>query len=172
MVVYRRKGYSSPMTRDGEISDHDYEALAAFRHALRRFAAFSETEAKAAGLTPRQHQALLAIKGRPKPPGIPAGPAPSGLEPHRLGPTELGPHGLGVGEIAEHLLIRHNTAVELVDRLAEAGLVRRQPDPADGRRIVVTLTDRAESLLRRLSAAHVRELRAIRPSLLSLLQTF
>jgi DNA-binding MarR family transcriptional regulator len=59
-----------------------------------------------------------------------------------------------------------------VDRLADAGLVRRQPDPADGRRIVVTLTDRAEALLRRLSAAHVRELRTIRPSLLSLLQTF
>ena len=50
---------------DDVISDHDYEALAAFRYALRRFVAFSETEAKAAGLTPRQHQALLAIKGTP-----------------------------------------------------------------------------------------------------------
>jgi DNA-binding MarR family transcriptional regulator len=160
-----------------EISDHDYEALAAFRHALRRFAAFSETEAKAAGLTPRQHQALLAIKGRPKPNGTPDGPAPPGSEPPGPEPPgpephDRGPNGLGIGEIAEHLLIRHNTAVELVDRLADAGLVRRLPDPADGRRIVVTLTDRAEALLRRLSAAHVRELRAIRPSLLSLLQTF
>jgi DNA-binding MarR family transcriptional regulator len=137
--------------QDDEISDQDYATLAAFRHALRRFAAFSETEAKAVGLTHQQHQALLAIKGRPS-----QGPAPDGL---------------GVGEIADHLLVRHNTAVELVDRLAEAGLVQRHPDPADRRRILVTLTGRAEALLRRLSAAHVRELRAIRPNLLALLQT-
>jgi DNA-binding MarR family transcriptional regulator len=136
--------------QDGELSDQDYEALAAFRHALRRFAAFSEAEAKAAGLTPQQHQALLAIKGRPKP--------------------LYGADGLGIGEIAEHLLIRPNTAVELVDRLAEAGLVQRQPDPADRRRVLVRLTDRSETLLRRLSAAHVRELRSIRPGLLALLQ--
>lgn len=137
--------------QNDEISAGDYEALAAFRHALRRFAAFSEAEAKEAGLTPQQHQALLAIKGRPKP-----------LD---------SPGGLGIGEIAEHLLIRHNTAVELVDRLAEAGLVQRQPDPADRRRILVRLTDRSETLLRQLSAAHVRELRAIRPGLLALLHT-
>lgn len=147
-----RKGYSSVIVRDSEISDQDYEALAGFRHALRRFAAFSETEAKAAGLTPQQHQALLAIKGRPKAPGS--------------------PDGLWIGEIAEHLLIRHNTAVELVDRLVEAGLAERQPDPADRRRILVRLTGQAETLLRRLSAVHVRELRAIRPALLALLQTF
>jgi DNA-binding MarR family transcriptional regulator len=152
MVVRGRKLYSSRRMTNDATSDVDYAALAAFRLALRRFAAFSEAEAKAAGLTPRQHQALLAIKGRRKP-------AANG-------------DGLGIGEIAAHLLIRHNTAVELVDRLAEAGLVQRQADPADGRRILVTLTDRSEALLRRLSAAHVRELRAIRPNLLTLLQTF
>ncbi|MEA2736731.1 MAG: hypothetical protein QOH05_38 [Acetobacteraceae bacterium] len=135
-----------------EISDRDYEALAAFRHALRRFAAFSESEAKAAGLTPRQHQALLAIRGARKP--------PDGVE------------GVGIGEIAARLLIRQNTAVELVDRLAEGGLVRRQADPADRRRVLVRLTDRSETLLRRLSAAHLRELRAIRPNLVALLRTF
>jgi DNA-binding MarR family transcriptional regulator len=133
---------------DEAISDQDYAALAAFRLALRRFVAFSETEAKTAGLTPRQHQALLAIKGM------------------------AGAHGAGVGEIAEHLLIRHNSAVELVDRLAEAGLVRREADPSDGRRILVTLTEAAETRLRDLSAVHLRELRAIRPALLALLQTF
>jgi DNA-binding MarR family transcriptional regulator len=138
--------------RDSEISDQDYEALAAFRHALRRFVTFSETEAKAAGLTPQQHQALLAIKGRPT--------HPDSLD------------GMWIGEIAGNLLIRHNTAVELVDRLAEAGLVQRQPDPADRRRILVRLTDQAELLLRRLSTAHLRELRAIRPGLLALLQMF
>lgn len=131
------------------ITDRDYATLAAFRLALRKFAAFSEAEAKAAGLTPRQHQALLALRG-----GVPAGAA-----------------GLAIGDLAAHLLIRHNSAVELVDRLADAGLVRRQTDPADARRIVLALTDRAEALLRGLSAAHLRELRAVRPALLALLET-
>jgi DNA-binding MarR family transcriptional regulator len=134
--------------RDEEISDQDYAALADFRLALRRFAAFSETEAKAAGLTPRQHQALLAIKGLAR------------------------SNGVSVGEIADHLLIRHNSAVELVDRLVDAGLARRHADPSDGRRILVMLTAQAEALLHRLSAAHLRELRAIRPGLLALLRSF
>lgn len=134
---------------DDEISDQEYQALAAFRHALRRFTEFSEVAAKAAGLTPRQHQALLAIRG-----------------------ARSGGDGITIGQIAEHLLIRHNTAVELVDRLAEADLVRREPNPNDGRRVVVTLTDRSEALLRRLSAAHLRELRANQPRLLELLRRF
>src|SRR5689334_2757300 len=102
-----------------DITDADYATLAAFRLALRQFAAFSEAAAKAAGLTPRQHQALLAIKGA----------------------AQASPNGLGVGEIAKALLIRHNSAVELVDRLADAGLVRRQPDPSDGRRSLVVVTE-------------------------------
>lgn len=134
---------------DEVIGDRDYEALAAFRYALRRFVAFSEAEAKAAGLTPRQHQALLAIKGTPS-----------------------SPDGLAIGQIADHLMIRHNSAVELVDRLAEAGLVLRQADTADGRRMLVTLTARSEDLLHSLSAAHLRELRANRSRLLALLRRF
>ena len=133
----------------GDITDADYATLAAFRLALRQFAAFSEAEAKAAGLRPRQHQALLAIKGA----------------------ARTHPGGLGVGEIAGALLIRHNSAVELVDRLADAGLVRRLPDPSDGRRSVVTLTQQAERLLHGLSAVHLSELRAMRPRLLALLET-
>ena len=134
---------------DEAIGDRDYEALAAFRYALRRFVAFSEAEAKAAGLTPRQHQALLAIKGTP-----PAS------------------RGLAIGQIADHLMIRHNSAVELVDRLVEAGLVLRQADTVDGRRILVTLTARSEVLLQSLSVAHLRELRANRSRMLALLRRF
>jgi DNA-binding MarR family transcriptional regulator len=130
-----------------DITDADYATLAAFRLALRQFAAFSEAAAKAAGLTPRQHQALLAIKGA----------------------ARTHPNGLGVGEIAKALLIRHNSAVELVDRLVDAGLVRRQPDPLDGRRSLVVVTDQAERLLHGLSAVHRQELRALRPRLLALL---
>jgi DNA-binding MarR family transcriptional regulator len=132
--------------QDCELSQRDYEALAAFRHALRRFTAFSEAEARAAGLTAQQHQALLAIKGTP------------------------GRDALGVSDIAAHLLIRHNTAVELVDRLAEAEWVQRQPDPADGRRTLVALTERAERVLRDLSVIHRRELRTIHSTLLTLLK--
>ncbi|WP_428486595.1 MarR family winged helix-turn-helix transcriptional regulator [Rhodopila sp.] len=133
---------------DDVIRDRDYESLAAFRQALRRFVAFSETQAKASGLSPRQHQALLAIRGT----------APA--------------NGLPISQIANDLLIQHNTAVELVDRLVEAGLVRRQADPSDGRRSLVVLTAKAETVLAALSAAHLGELRAIRPNLLALLRRF
>jgi DNA-binding MarR family transcriptional regulator len=129
-----------------DLSQQDYETLAAFRHLLRRFAAFSEAEARAVGLTAQQHQALLAIKGSP------------------------GRDAVGVNDIAAHLLIRHNTAVELVDRLADAQWVRRLPDPTDGRRILVALTERGKRVLRDLAVIHQRELRSIRSTLLRLLK--
>ncbi len=50
------------MTKVGKA---DYETLAAFRYALRHFLHFSEEAAGKVGLTPQQHQALLAIKGYP-----------------------------------------------------------------------------------------------------------
>lgn len=133
------------MPIDGELTKAEYEALAAFRRALRGFVAFSEEAARAAGLTPRQHQALLAIKGAP------------------------GRSTLTVGEVAAALLVRPHSAVELVDRLAETGLVERRGDRTDHRRVTVGLTPRAEAVLRDLSAAHLRELDAIRPTLSALL---
>lgn len=126
----------------------DYAALAAFRHALRGFTAFSEAQAHAAGLTPRQHQALLAIKGAPD------------------------PQPIGIGALATQLLIRPHSAVELVDRLVQLGLVERREAPEDHRRAQLRLTARAELLLRDLSAAHVQELQAIRPTLIDLLRRF
>lgn len=77
-----------------------------------------------------------------------------------------------VGEVAAALLVRPHSAVELVDRLAETGLVEREGDPKDHRRVVVSLTPRAEEVLRDLSTAHLRELGAIRPMLLELLARF
>ena len=126
----------------------DYRALARFRHELRKFAAFSEAAADAAGLTPQQHQALLAIKGL----------------------SEDG--GLTVGELAGILFIRHQTAVELVDRMAGLGLVRRAPDPADRRRVRVELTTLGGERLSTLSAVHVAEIRAIVPTLMAILKSF
>jgi DNA-binding MarR family transcriptional regulator len=126
----------------------DYEALAGFRQALRAFTAFSATAARKAGLTPQQHQVLLVIKGAP------------------------GRETATIGEIAASLMIRPHSAAELVDRLAQLGMAERTTDPQDHRRVLVTLTAQAEDILDGLSAEHLRELGAIRPTLLALLSRF
>ena len=122
-------------------SQADYEALSEFRYQIRCFLEFSQNAAHAVGLTPRQHQALLTIKG------FPVG------------------HAATVGDLAERLRIRHHSAVELVDRLSEAGLVRRIPDANDQRRVLLSLTDLADSHLAELSAVHLDELSRIKPIL-------
>lgn len=136
-----RAGSSAPRPTQA-----DYEALAEFRYLIRRFLAFSQDAARAAGLTPRQHQALLAIKGFP------------------------GGRIATVGDLAEQLSIRHHSAVELVDRLVEAGLVQRIHDADDQRRVLLSLTTRAEEDLASLSAVHLDELSRIEPVLGRILQ--
>ncbi len=125
----------------------DYRVLAEFRHQIRRFIDFSARAAREFGLEPRQHQALLAVKG------LPAG----------LDPT--------IGELAARLQLRHNTTVELVDRLSERGLVVRRPGEVDRRKVYVELTEQGETLLAELSLHHVRELRSIGPELVRALDT-
>jgi DNA-binding MarR family transcriptional regulator len=127
------------------VDQKDYERLADFRYALRRFLEFSQSAAKTAGLTPQQHQALLAIKG------------------HR------GAQGMTVGELAARLIVRHHSAVELIDRLVDAGFLVRQVDPEDGRRARLILTATAEALLESLSTTHLEELRRAGPELERLL---
>ena len=119
----------------------DYAALADFRYEIRRFLNFSEQAARAAGIEPQQHQALLAIKGRP------AGFAAT------------------VGVLAERLQIRHHSAVELSRRLEARGLIRRSRSGSDRREVQLHLTPRAEKLLGKLSLAHRDELRGIEPRL-------
>ena len=126
----------------------DYHALAQFRFQLRRFLSFSETAARDAGLTPQQHQALLAIKGF------------SSAEP------------LSVGELAEFLLVRHHTAVELVDRMTRLRLLERIADEDDSRRILVKLTKKGEQKLRMLSKIHLQELQTASVALTKILQSF
>lgn len=128
-----------------DMRDEDYESLLKFRTTLRRFASWSEQQARAAGLTPAQHQLLLAVRGHP----IPAGPT--------------------IGEIAHYLVLRQHSAVELVNRAEDAGLVERHTDPADHRITHITLTLAGESRVRQLSALHLEELRRLAP-LLSLPQ--
>jgi DNA-binding MarR family transcriptional regulator len=98
-----------------QLEQRDYERLLAFRTGLRRFLSWSGQQAEAAGITPAQHQLLLAVRGHPDP----------------RGPT--------VGEIAGYLLVRHHSAVELIDRAVVAGLVSRQTDSADARTVRVAL---------------------------------
>lgn len=125
----------------------DYAALAEFRYALRKFLAFSEGAAAEAGLTSQQHQALLTIKAL------------------------AGGRGPTVGMLAERLLVRQHSAVELVDRLARLDLVQRNPDPADRRRVLVALTPEGERKLQALSQAHLAELRAVGPALAGVLSS-
>jgi DNA-binding MarR family transcriptional regulator len=122
--------------------------LARFRYELRKFQAFSEAAANRSGLTAQQHQALLAIKGF------------SGHDP------------VSVGDLARYLLIRHHTAVELVDRMVKLKILNRGIDPRDRRRVLVQLTKEGERRLQRLSRIHLQELRAIGPTLRKMLKPF
>lgn len=126
------------------ISDQDYRALAEFRFALRRFTAFSKEQAVQAGLSPQQHQALLAIRGSGRP-------------------------EVTVGDIAERLTLQPHSASELVNRMEMAGLIARRHSATDRRCVTVAITDRGTRLLEELSAAHRRELLEMRPMLIELL---
>ncbi len=124
----------------------NYEDLAAFRYEIRRFLNFSERAARDASVEPRQHQALLAIKGLP--PGVQA----------------------TVGVLAERLQVQHHSACELSDRLQEKGLIRRWRSETDRREVLLELTPRGERVLEQLSAAHRIELRVAGPKLMKALQ--
>jgi DNA-binding MarR family transcriptional regulator len=126
------------------LKSEDYRLLADFRHLLRQFLVFSEERAQEIGLSPQQHQALLAIKGYAN--GNPT-----------------------IGDLAHQLVIQHNSAVGLVNRLAEAGYAVRRIDPADRRRITLSLTKSGETVLEKLTAAHRDELRRMAPLLKPLL---
>jgi DNA-binding MarR family transcriptional regulator len=116
------------------LDQRDYERLLAFRTGLRRFLYWSGQQAEAAGITPAQHQLLLAVHGHPDP----------------RGPT--------VGDIAGYLLVRHHSAVELIDRAATAGLVTRQADSQDGRTVRIALTTLGRERLETLATSHIEEL--------------
>ena len=128
------------------LSKAEYEMLAAFRYALRRFLRFSEERVEAVGLTPQQYLALLAIKGFP------------------------GREVVSVGELAERLQIRHHSAVGLVDRLASQGLVAREQAAWDRRQVLVSLTTSGAAVLEKLASMHREELRRVGPALNEVLE--
>jgi DNA-binding MarR family transcriptional regulator len=126
----------------------EYEVLAAFRFTLRHFLSFSEAAAAEVGLAAQQYQALLAIKASP------------------------GVDSLTINELASVLLIKHNSAVGLVDRLELEGLVRRSIAPEDRRKVNVRLTRKGVRVLERLAAVHRGELRRIGPKLAGFFEYF
>jgi DNA-binding MarR family transcriptional regulator len=128
-----------------EVQLSSYQALAEFRYQIRRFLHFSEQMANLAGIKPQQHQLLLIVKGMP--PGRKA----------------------TISEVAERLQIQHHSTVELVDRLVERGLVERQRDTEDLRRVIVRLTDQGEEMLQSLSMTVLSELRQTGPALVQYL---
>ncbi|HZD64726.1 MAG TPA: DUF488 family protein [Acidimicrobiales bacterium] len=119
------------------LTDDVYAQLLALRTGLRQFQRWSEQQAHEAGLTPAQHQLLLAVRGHPDP----------------RGPT--------IGEVADYLLLRHHSAVGLVDRADAAGLVRRIRDDTDRRVVRLALTTVGARRLEALSALHLEELRRL-----------
>lgn len=123
------------------LTQQDFAALLEFRTRLRRFLLWSEQHAKAAGLTARQHQLLLAIKGHSD----------------QRGPT--------VGELADYLVLRHHSTVELIDRAEEAQLVARYRDKDDARVIRVRMRAYGEQTLTTLTRRHLVELRELAPAL-------
>jgi DNA-binding MarR family transcriptional regulator len=128
-----------------QVSPEETMAIAEFRFLLRRFLATSETLARGQGVTPQQHQALLAVAG------CPPDTAPS------------------IGYLAERLLVQHHSAVGLVDRLEQQGLLERVPSVRDRRQVLLRLTERGERFLDDLSAAHRQELRQLAPRLVQAL---
>jgi len=131
----------------GRSHNPDYQTLAEFRYQIRRFLAFSERAARAHGLDAQQHQLLLALKG------LPPGTAPT------------------IGALADRLHVRHHSAVGLIDRLDQKGLVVRESDAADRRRVLVRISARGEALLRKLTHLHEEELSSAGPLLLETLRT-
>jgi DNA-binding MarR family transcriptional regulator len=134
--------------RKPAIDKSEYEILASFRYALRGFLSFSEAAADEVGLAPQQYQALLAVKGYP------------------------GRDVVTINELAHQLLIKHNSAVGLVDRLEAEHLVARRPSAEDRRKVNVQLTAKGSRIFEKLAAAHRRELRRIGPDLARFLAYF
>ena len=131
-------------SRSAHLDPSEYRQLASFRHALRRFLRFSEAAAERVGLTAQHYQALLAVcasaDGR-----------------------------VTINDLAQQLLIRHNSAVGLVDRLTAQALLTREPSPEDGRKVYLRLSSKGDRVLQKLAEVHREELRRIGPQLEALL---
>jgi len=124
----------------------DYQALAEFRHQIRKFLHFSEGAVRTAGMERGQYQLMLAIKGIPK-----------GIRPR-------------IRELANRMQVQHHSAVELVNRLESRGYVRRERAQDDRREVLLALTPKGERVLSELALHHHEELRSAAPTLVAALR--
>ena len=127
--------------REFNLTTRDYARLAAFRHALRKFLRFSEQAAEGVGLLSQHYQAMLVLRACPE------------------GST------VTINDLARHLLIKHNSAVGLVDRLEKEGLIKREVSATDRRKVELRLSSRGRQVLAKLAETHRRELERIGPEL-------
>lgn len=127
--------------RRHELTTQDYAELAAFRRALREFLQFSENAAAEVGLTSRHYQAMLVVRACPE------------------------GQCVTINDLAQQLLIKHNSAVGLVDRLAQEKLIAREPSTDDRRKVELHLTNRGRLVLSKLAASHRAQLHRIGPGL-------
>src|ERR1035441_11056696 len=125
------------MVAGGDLTAEDYRHLDEFRRQIRQFVSFSDLVARHAGIEPKQHQLLLSLKGLPA----------------DVKPT--------IGELASRLFIKHHSTVELVNRLADAGLVVREQGKHDRREVLIRMTAAGAALLRKLSLVHRSEKRRV-----------
>lgn len=116
------------------LTQRDYEILANFRARLRNFLHFSEDEARREGLTPQQHQLLLAVQG------------------------SHGRNWSTVNELSESLQVKNHSTVGLINRMVESGLVSRRKSEEDHRSTEIHVTPRGQEVLNRLTVTHRREL--------------
>ena len=123
------------------LTTRDYAQLAEFRRALRGFLRFSEDAASAVGLTSQHYQAMLVLRGC--------------RDDHRV----------TINDLAQQLLIKHNSAVELVDRLVEEGLIVREASRTDRRKVELRLTTLGREVLAKLASVHRVELQRVGPLL-------
>jgi len=143
-IPKRRRQKSSHSGKLHMLKDEDYRTLAAVRAAIRGFAHFTEQVVQTVGLTPQQHQVLVALRASEN-------------------------DQLSIGDLAKTLILRHHSVSGLADRLEALGLVDRARSKEDRRVIVLRLTGKARDLMSSLSRTHRDELRRIRPLLISLL---
>lgn len=122
------------LNMQNKMSKEIYESLAEFRYQLKKFLHFSDSEAQKFGITPQQHQLLLAIKGFP--------------DRDYATPSEL----------ADRLFVTHHACVGLVDRCSQQGFIIRRRNPDDGRSVLIQLTEEGEEILQRLSVIHLEEI--------------
>ena len=117
----------------------NYKLIAEFRYQIRRFLRFSEDTARAGGLEPQQYQLMLALKGMP---------------------ADMRPR---IGEVAQRLQIQHHSTVELVDRLARRGLIKRRRSDSDRREVMLELTPRGDKVVQEMALRHWAEYREMAP---------